>query len=167
MDTNLCMRGNEAMRDLFYTRRIPVRECLCALLAALSITACSDDPTGPDLSQQQFAYAAFTLEGTEILQGVLQLTTTESDTVMGSWEIGWVEGADQTVLVGPQLGEGLLFGLLSGSTIVIDLNPENEDLNVVLFGTWEGKRISGHWEFTGIAGPMYQGTFELRGISEQ
>ncbi|MFC1544325.1 hypothetical protein ACFL4Y_03620 [Gemmatimonadota bacterium] len=155
------------MKYLLETRRITAMKYLFTLFAALSLIACSDDPAGPDLGQQQFAYTAFTLEGDEILQGVMELTTSASDTVAGSWEIDWVEGADQRVLVGPQIGEGALVGMRSGSTITIDLNPGNADFNVVLYGTWEGKRISGEWEFTGIAGPMYQGTFELRGTSGQ
>jgi hypothetical protein len=132
-------------------------------MLALVVAACSDGPASPDLEQEQFSYVAYDLEGTAILEGEVELHNTDSDTVTGSWEIDWVEGADRTQTVGPQIGQGTLLGRRSDAEIIIDLNPGNADFNVVLFGDWTGRRISGRWEFTGIAGPMYQGTFVLRG----
>lgn len=54
---------------------------------------------------------------------------------------------------------GTLTGSMPDSTLWLNLNPNMIDANTYLLGTFDGKNIEGRWVYSGIAGPMNQGTF--------
>ncbi|MFC1627617.1 hypothetical protein ACFL3H_00715 [Gemmatimonadota bacterium] len=139
-----------------------VRIAILAILVMTTLPGCSKGPVDPDLSVTSFNYAAFAKDGSQLLAGIVLLSAADADSVMGQWNIDWVEGADHNYEVGTQIGHGDLRGTLVGNRLEIDLNPDWADSNVLLRGTWEGKRINGTWIYIGIAGPLSDGRFTLR-----
>lgn len=130
---------------------------ICALLLC---SACSGGPSAPAAMRAGgFAYSASTPAGDPILNGRISFEFTDDSTVTGTWSITWVEGADTTLEVGPQVGSGLLVGTRHGDTMMIQLNPNYADNNVGLVAVPTAKGWRGEWEWVAFAGPRSRGPF--------
>ena len=137
---------------------------LTAILAILAITTvpgCSKGPADPDLSVTAFTYLALSGDGVQILTGSLLLSVSDSDSISGYWNIERTDGSDHGIEVGPQIGHGQLVGTLDENDLYIDLNPDWADANVLLQGTWSGKRITGTWTYHSFTGSTASGRFTL------
>jgi hypothetical protein len=102
-------------------------------------------------------YIARDKSGAVIAEGKLEITTVTAGAIGGTWEIKTSAPMPQT---GPQSGKGKIGGQLSGTQIVLDLNPDWRDNNVVLSGKFQKGKIYGNWGWNGIAGTMAEGIFE-------
>ena len=92
-----------------------------------------------------------------MVEGRLSLTSLDGDRLKGTWELKQVGEPGR---IGPQVGTGDLIGTVSGTEVLIDLNPNMNDNNVNLRGKVEGKRYKGTWSYSGFAGVISSGTFE-------
>ncbi|HQR18373.1 MAG TPA: hypothetical protein PK948_08370 [Gemmatimonadales bacterium] len=126
---------------------------------ALLLSACGSDPTPFEFSDGTLAYRAVTTTGLPLLEGRLTLRYLTDSTVEGTWTIRWSPGADPTLPVGPQVGAGTLTGTRSGSTLVLELNPEAADNNVGLVGEAVAGSLRGRWIWTTFTGPRATGRF--------
>jgi hypothetical protein len=137
------------------------------LLFGLSLfglgVACADDVTGPSALNGIYRYTATDSAGTELLVGQLDLIFHTDSTVSGSWIIGWAPEADQNTVVGPQVGEGSLRGLLAADGVILDLNPNVADNNVFLSGAFDLESLPpglvGEWTHSTLIGPVAAGRF--------
>ncbi len=128
-------------------------------LTILFASACSSLPSELEPFDGTFDYAAFDGDGARVLVGRLELNVKDDGSITGSWEIGWVEGANQQTPVGPQVGTGSLVGAVADGDLSLNLNPQNSDDNVGLQGALDGVRIAGGWEYVTFAGPTGSGAF--------
>lgn len=133
------------------------------LLGSLLTAACAAQPTGPAtptfLRSGTFRYEATTVNGEPLLSGRIHLEIREDSTIVGTWTIRWVPGADTTMAVGSQIGSGAVYGRQSGHQVFIDLNPGYVDNNVGLAGESVDGGLAGTWEWSTIAGPTTRGLF--------
>lgn len=127
---------------------------LIVLLATVFIVSCSDDD--PSTQTGTYRYTAF-LEGSPVVEGLLQLDEVSTTRVSGRWEFARI--GSSTIQVGPQVGTGTLEGSFDGAVLNINLNPGVADNNVFLTGTFQGDTIRGDWSFSGFPGVISQGTF--------
>jgi hypothetical protein len=128
-------------------------------------TACTDDTQNPDpgpMRSGTYAYEAFGSSGRRILTGWVTIQLHEDSTATASWEIDWAPGADTTLPVGPQVGEGTATGYQTAEGLVLDLNPDANDNNVVLRAVQVGNgyTIAGRWSYLQLTGPRAEGRFE-------
>jgi hypothetical protein len=153
---------------------LPVGAVLLACSAATEPIAQATGKSVPG----NYRYTAMTADGQPILEGTLTLrfaedtipdeTTDEGGgcchwTISGTWSIGWMEGADTTLDVGPQVGTGDLRGaILHGEQegkLALDLSPGWADYNAGLLAVREGDRLTGEWGWSAINGPRTSGPF--------
>lgn len=137
-------------------------------LSALALAACGDTLSDPLVLQGggNYTYEAFAPSGARILEGTIHLewppmpAVERADTpIVGTWSIHWVPGADQRLVVGAQVGEGALVGLVGEDGLTLNLNPANADDNVFLHAVVNGNVITGRWTWSTIAGPSTEGRF--------
>jgi hypothetical protein len=124
------------------------------LLAAVLVVSCGDDDSSTQTGT--YRYTAF-LEGSPVVEGLLQLNEVSTTRVSGSWELARI--GSPTIQVGPQVGTGTLEGSFDGAVLSINLNPGVADNNVFLTGTFQGDTIRGQWSFSGFPGVINEGTF--------
>lgn len=105
----------------------------------------------------EYQYTGYDEGGAKVVEGRLSLTALDGDKLKGSWELKQI---GEPKRIGPQVGSGDLLGTVSGTEVLIDLNPNMNDNNVNLRGTVEGKRYKGSWNYSGFAGSISKGTFE-------
>ena len=166
------------------TARVPMAARLLSfLMCAAVLFACSavTAPLTQSASERtpgSYRYSAMTAEGQPILEGTLNLSFAEDTvpdettdeggacchwTITGTWSINWVEGADTTLEVGPQIGTGGLRGAIlhgeSEGKLLIDLSPGWADNNAGLLAVSEGNRLTGEWHWTAFDGPRTSGPF--------
>lgn len=133
------------------------------IVLCLAFPACEDQGEStvisplPGAVPTAYSYRAYTSAGLLAVVGTLTLAKTDSTKIAGTWATEGVSSIDR---VGPQLGAGTLAGVLTGSTLSVDLNPGWRDNNVILVGSVEGGKIAGTWSWVTFAGPTSNGTFE-------
>lgn len=113
-----------------------------------------------------FAYSAFDATGQPLLVGSLTIEAAPDSTLSGTWSIHWAPGADTTATIGPQVGTGTLAGRSGSDGVFVDLNPGWADNNVFLMGGAAPGILAGEWQHSTILGPVAQGRFTLRRLSE-
>ena len=122
---------------------------------------CSGKKTGASPSKTfplgEYQYTGYGEDGGKVVEGRLSLTALDGDRLKGTWELKQV---GQPGRIGPQTGSGDLVGTVSGTEVLVDLNPNMNDNNVNLRGKVEGKRYKGTWSYSGFAGVITSGTFE-------
>lgn len=125
-------------------------------------TACSDTPSQPESLEGRLAYLASDTAGDPLLVGTLVLEVDSDSAIAGQWSIDWMQGADTTTVVGPQLGSGRLVGSVEGGRVFVDLTPDFADNNVFLVADLMDGWLVGSWFFSGFAGPVSSGPFVAR-----
>jgi hypothetical protein len=132
--------------------------------ACLSLAACVSETSNPapdrSATDASLQYVIKTETGDPLLVGQLKMDVLEDSTISGTWSSHWVPGADRSIEVGDQIGDGTLAGRQSEDGLVyIDLNPGYADNNVTLVATPIGGGFTGTWHWSTIAGIRTQGRF--------
>ena len=127
------------------------------LLFGIACNASTQDRSIPGISAGIYYYIAKDKSGAVIAEGQLEITSLTAHAIGGKWEIKTSAPMPRT---GPQNGKGKIGGQLSRNKIILDLNPAWRDNNVVLSGRFQKGKLSGTWDWNGIAGTMAEGTFE-------
>jgi len=129
----------------------------CTDSAPRSVEAGSAELT----SGGHFTYSAYSTSGKKVLEGEIDLFLGTDSVVSGVWNIRWAPGADTTLKVGPQVGEGMALGYRTAEGVVLNLNPFSADNNVVLRSLVEGGgyTLTGRWTYLGFPGPLAEGRF--------
>lgn len=135
------------------------------LISCFFILSCGKNsieaPTATTLPHPagSFVYTGL-YQGQPCVTGWLLFTKTTPNQIQGTWLFG--KSGCPGVEIGPQQGRGYFEG--SGSTqFHLNLNPNLQDNNVTLTGTFSGKpfesHIEGTWDFSGLFGTVTNGTF--------
>jgi hypothetical protein len=125
------------------------------VILALGIASCGNGTPAPS-ELGRYAYTAFDSLGVEVARGWLTISSKDSTTISGNWDIGAVGTPDN---IGPQVGSGELTGLWHDGQLLIELNPQYADNNVSLIGSYDGERYGGTWMYTGFPGILNHGSF--------
>lgn len=108
-----------------------------------------------------YRYEGYDSKGNSIVVGVISISFVDSVAVKGEWALEKNGPSDN---IGPQIGAGLLTGMVDGRDVSINLNPGWVDNNVVLQGTFENDRLRGRWSWITFAGRTSEGTFDATKI---
>ena len=131
------------------------------LLLGLGSLECDSKskPAAPASPIGVYQYSGYDKAGKKIVEGLLEITSIESNYLKGTWQLKPIGNPDK---IGPQVGTGTFVGDLDKDSVRINLNPNMADNNVTLAGKIEGARFHGAWSYSGFAGVISQGTFEAR-----
>lgn len=105
-------------------------------------------------------YTGYNRNNRVVIRGVMRFEAAHptDGRFEGAWRLFTVEPiADNRF--GPQVGERALSGRLEGSRVSLNLNPDERDDNVWLYGIKDGDVIQGAWQHVGFAGVLNEGTF--------
>jgi len=106
---------------------------------------------------KSYHYKSYNSEGEKVVEGWFVFDEDSTDYISGEWHFDLVGNPDD---IGPQVGEGELFGgYENDTTLWIELNPEYRDNNLQLVGKIEGNTYSGKWYWISYPGVTGQGTF--------
>lgn len=166
-DVHFCSRALPTI-----SRVTPMSRTQRLLALALLVAACDGTaPSGGPLtlvSGGNYVYTAYGTLGAPLLTGTMHLEygvlpafSTPPQGLAGSWEIHWVPGADQTTMVGPQVGSGEITGLTDSSGVKLSFLPNRVDNDVALAGLVSGASVNGTWTYTTLVGPTQHGRFTL------
>ena len=108
-----------------------------------------------------YRYSGHEDGGGPVITGRITLSA-ETNPVTGSWSLRQV--GEPIGPIGPQVGEGKLRGILSGSHLTVDLNPGWFDNNVFLNGQLTGNTWTGLWSYSTIGGAVNGGSFTAEKI---
>jgi len=139
--------------------------CLFVLaLALLTFLSCEDNEQNDNIPHGAFRYTG-TYQGTAVVKGWLQFSSTNVQDLRGNWHLEKV--GEPAVKLGPQIGDGQFQGSVNDDgLVVLQLNPGNADNNVGLAGRFQGEpfssNLTGTWTYTGFAGLISQGDFTAR-----
>jgi len=116
------------------------------------------------------AYTGYDENHVPVVEGWVQLDVaiifadpTVPSNVTGSWKLHRVGAGGE---IGPQVGEGVLEGLLQGGQLFANFDPSSADDNVVgdgalkvIGGPASGTSWEGTWIWSDLSGPRRTGTF--------
>jgi hypothetical protein len=127
-------------------------------LAVTSLGACGDSVgvgVRTDLAGR-YTYEATDSFGNAVVSGTITIVAIEDSTVTGEWSL-----TGNATEVGPQVGTGLLEGIVSPEGHVsIELNPNQVDNNVILrWNQGDDSVDTGTWTWSTFRGQEVDGTF--------
>jgi hypothetical protein len=103
-----------------------------------------------------YSYIAYDSLETIIVTGWFTMEFQDSTTIEGEWHFKKIGNPEN---IGPQVGDGELFGQKDDSIIYIDLNPQYRDNNVLLVGEISVDEYTGEWIWSTIIGVTNKGSF--------
>jgi len=103
-----------------------------------------------------YRYSGYEDGGGLVITGRITLSA-QTNPVSGTWSLR--QAGDAIGPIGPQVGEGQLRGILSGSQLGVDLNPGWADNNVGLNGRLTGNAWTGSWSYSTFGGAINGGPF--------
>jgi hypothetical protein len=106
-----------------------------------------------------FSYTGRDSSGSVAVDGWLWITGSGAGRVSGEWDF---RARGEPHSIGPQVGDGILWGWLELGRLEIDLNPVTPNNNVVLSGVLVGDRYSGEWTWYVSYVPKSRGVFEAQ-----
>jgi len=124
----------------------------CILLATVSCGWLESlaPKEGPIAEGATFEYTAWATEVAPALKGTIEILSVDSNSFTGIWAISWAPDADTTQRVGPQIGTGVLKGVLYGGQLGADLSSSDSAEAVRLIATPDGAGWSGRWYYARV-----------------
>lgn len=141
------------------------RRAALVLTLAAALAGCA--LFGPESQDGgSYRYVALDSAGHTLVSGTLRLAYNETEdasyplSITGTRNLDLEKDAEE---IGPHTGRGALRGSISrDGRVWINLNPDFEDNNVVLMGSFDGDRFgdfSGEWVYAAFGGGINGGPF--------
>ena len=125
---------------------------LCAFMVGCEAIGASEEDPQQNLRPGSYAFTAYDLTGTAIIEGTLSLSFPRESRwdIEGTWEFRRQAGDVSPRLKARMTGQGQLHGTIQeGGNVRISLHPEIEDADSVLRGDFEdGDLFQGEWAIT-------------------
>jgi len=112
-----------------------------------------------DVPDGTYAYFSYDSSSTLVAKGWFKFEHEDSANIKGIWEIKKVGNPGN---IGPQDGEGELVGMISDTSVSINLHPNFADNNIILAGKIDNKYIYGKWHWATFAGITNWGSFNSK-----
>jgi len=131
--------------------------------AALAIFAtiflfdsCSSGNAGELFPYGSYHYRSYNFLGDLVGDGTIYLNKSDSNMVTGNWNIREVRPCQNC---GKQFGGGYLEGYIENDTLIVNLNPNDNDIDTKLIGVLANGEFSGDWSWVNRAGFGFSGQF--------
>ncbi len=95
-----------------------------------------------------------------VVTGNIRFDLQNAAAVAGTWSLYQIAPDPD---VGPQVGQGILKGVLDRGVLDVDLRPGWADNNLLLHGQMDGTSFRGTWTEITIAGPPCKGHLRCPG----
>jgi len=130
---------------------------LAGLLLLGSCQRSLKEPLLPTIPAGSFQYTGFDSTGKTVVTGWICFSFKDSILISGKWNL---QKSGTILQLGPQTGSGILTGRIQHGKITINLNPNQIDNNVYLFGDYHPQQFSGKWSYSGYPGIVNSGSFQ-------
>ena len=137
------------------------RRILVLILLLLIFNGCkqSSETDIFDVPQGSYAYFGYDSSSTLVAKGWFIFEYEDSENITGIWKLRKIGDHGN---IGPQEGEGELVGMVSDTSVSINLQPNFADNNIILTGKIDNKYIYGKWQWVTFTGITNWGNFNSK-----
>jgi len=112
-----------------------------------------------DVPPGSYAYFGYDTSSTLVAKGWFKFEYEDSENIKGKWKLRKMGDPGN---IGPQDGEGELVGMVSDTSVNINLQPNFADNNIILTGKIDNKYIYGKWQWVTFTGITNWGNFNSK-----
>jgi hypothetical protein len=136
------------MKKTFLILAVPV-------LLFLFLSCSSQEATG-SFPYGNYQYRSYNFLGDLVGEGTIYINRSDSNMVTGNWSIRKVIDCRNC---GLQFGSGYLEGYIENDKMIVNLNPNEWEIDTKLIGMLADEEFSGDWRWTDEHGFGFSGTF--------
>jgi hypothetical protein len=135
-------------------RKILARILIFSLLLLLG--SCSSRVLSESSPYGSYHYRSYNFLGSLVGEGTIYINKSDSNMVTGNWSIREIVNCSNC---GKQFGNGYLEGYIENDTMVVNLNPDDTEIDTKLIGVFLDNEFSGDWRWTNLQGFGFSGKF--------
>lgn len=135
-------------------RKILAGIAISSLLLLLG--SCSSQVVSDSSPYGSYLYRSYNFLGSLVGEGTIYINKSDSNMVTGNWSIREIVNCPNC---GKQFGNGYLEGYIENDTMVVNLNPDETEIDTKLIGVFIDNEFSGDWRWTNLQGFGFRGKF--------
>ncbi len=120
------------------------------------LSSCSSRDASESFPYGSYHYRSYNFLGDLVGDGTIYINKSDSNTVTGNWNIREVRHCRNC---GKQFGSGYLEGYIENDTMVVNLNPNETEIDTELIGVLTDEEFSGDWRWINEEGFGFSGQF--------
>jgi hypothetical protein len=120
------------------------------------MNACSSQEVSEQFPYGNFIYRSYNFLGDLVGEGTIYISRSDSNFVKGNWSIREVRSC---LNCGKQFGSGYLEGYIVNDSMVVNLNPNETEIDTKLIGVIKDGEFNGEWRWTNQQGFGFSGKF--------
>jgi hypothetical protein len=120
------------------------------------LSSCSSRDASESFPYGSYHYRSYNFLGDLVGDGTIYINKSDSNTVTGNWNIREVRLCRNC---GKQFGSGYLEGYIENDTMVVNLNPNETEIDTKLIGVLTDDEFSGDWRWIDRQGFGFSGQF--------
>ncbi len=120
------------------------------------LSSCSSRDASESFPYGSHHYRSYNFLGDLVGEGIIYINKSDSNTVTGNWNIREVRLCRNC---GKQFGSGYLEGYIENDTLVVNLNPNETEIDTKLIGVLTDDEFSGDWRWIDRQGFGFSGQF--------
>ncbi len=118
--------------------------------------SCSSRDASESFPYGSYHYRSYNFLGDLVGEGTIYINKSDSNMVTGNWNIREVR---LCLNCGKQFGSGYLEGYIENDTMVVNLNPNETEIDTELIGVLTDEEFSGDWRWIDQEGFGFSGQF--------
>ena len=118
--------------------------------------SCSSREVQESFPYGSYQYRSYNFLGSLVGEGTIYISKSDSNMVTGNWSIREIVSCPNC---GKQFGNGYLEGYIENDTLVVNLNPNETQIDTKLVGVLIDNEFSGDWRWTNRQGFGFSGKF--------
>jgi hypothetical protein len=122
----------------------------------LLLGSCSSRDVSESFPYGSYQYRSYNFLGSLVGEGTIYINKSDSNMVTGNWSIREIVSCPNC---GKQFGNGYLEGYIENDTMVVNLNPNETEIDTKLIGVLIDNEFSGDWRWTNRQGFGFSGKF--------
>ena len=122
----------------------------------LLLGSCSSRDVSESSPYGSYHYRSYNFLGSLVGEGTIYINKSDSNVVTGNWSIREIVNCPNC---GRQFGNGYLEGYIENDTMVVNLNPNETEIDTKLIGVFIDNEFSGDWRWTNLQGFGFSGKF--------
>ena len=122
----------------------------------LLLGSCSSRDVSGSSPYGSYHYRSYNFLGSLVGEGTIYINKSDSNLVTGNWSIREIVSCPNC---GKQFGNGYLEGYIDTDTLVVNLNPDETQIDTKLIGVFVDNEFSGDWRWINRQGFGFSGKF--------
>jgi hypothetical protein len=129
---------------------------LVIIVMILLFNSCSSSEVNESFPYGSYHYRSYNFLGDLVGDGTIYIDKSDSNMVTGNWNIREVR---LCLNCGRQFGSGYLEGYIENDSLIVNLNPNDIEIDTKLIGVISDNEFSGDWRWINRQGFGFSGQF--------